>query len=62
MFPPMTPATEHTRVRLEDQQLERMAAIRARTGRPVRLALPDLRGLLSRLRLRPRLGNKPVYR
>jgi hypothetical protein len=61
MFPPMTPTTERTRAHLENQQLERMAALRARTGRPVRLALPNLRGLLSRLRLRPRLS-KPVYR
>jgi hypothetical protein len=62
MFPPMTSTTERTRVHLENHELERMAALRARTGRPVRLALPDLRGLLSRLRLRPHLSKKPVYR
>jgi hypothetical protein len=62
MFPPMTPTTERTRAHLENQELERKAALRARTGRTVRLVLPNLRGLLSRLRLRPQLSKKPVYR
>ncbi len=62
MFPPMTPTTERARARLENQELERNAALRAQTERPLRRTLPDLRGLLNRFRLRPRLGKTPVYR
>jgi hypothetical protein len=37
MFPPMSPLNERVRAQLENQQLEKAAAQRAQSNRPIRL-------------------------